>query len=70
MASAVTGALVAIWLRKLSSSEHPAAIGIYYNSLGSLLCVNIAIQFLVDVVVSCKNINDKKSMLGNFFLFV
>lgn len=37
--SALTGALVAIWLRKLSSSEHPAAIGIYYNNLGCLLCL-------------------------------
>jgi drug/metabolite transporter (DMT)-like permease len=38
-ASALSGALVAIWLRKLSSSEHPAAIGIYYNNLGCLLCL-------------------------------
>lgn len=38
-ASALAGALVAIWLRKLSSSEHPAAIGIYYNNLGCLLCL-------------------------------
>ncbi|HEY5740158.1 MAG TPA: DMT family transporter [Gammaproteobacteria bacterium] len=37
--SAFTGALVAIWLRKLSRSEHPAAIGIYYNNLGLLLCL-------------------------------
>ena len=36
--SAFTGALVVIWLRKLSHSEHPAAIGIYYNALGSLVC--------------------------------
>ncbi|TNF87042.1 MAG: DMT family transporter [Gammaproteobacteria bacterium] len=37
--SAFTGALVAIWLRKLSSSENPVAIGIYYNNLGSLVCL-------------------------------
>ena len=38
-ASAFTGALVAIWLRKLSSSENPVAIGTYYNNLGSLVCL-------------------------------
>ncbi len=38
-ASAFTGALVAIWLRKLSSSENPVAIGIFYNNLGSLACL-------------------------------
>jgi LPXTG-motif cell wall-anchored protein len=38
-ASALTGALVAIWLRKLSSSENPVSIGIYYNNLGSLVCL-------------------------------
>ena len=37
--SALTGALVAIWLRKLSSSEKSVSIGIYYNSLGSLVCL-------------------------------
>ena len=37
--SAFTGALVAIWLRKLGRTEHPAAIGIYYNNLGLLLCL-------------------------------
>ena len=37
--SAFTGALVAIWLRKLATSEHPVAIGIYYNNLGFLLCL-------------------------------
>jgi len=37
--SAFTGALVAIWLRKLSSSEKSVSIGIYYNSLGSLVCL-------------------------------
>lgn len=36
--SAFTGALVAIWLRKLGRSEKPVAIGLYYNSLGSLVC--------------------------------
>jgi len=39
LASALSGALVAIWLRKLSGSEHSAAIGIYYNGLGSLVCL-------------------------------
>ena len=38
LGSAFAGALVAIWLRKLSSSEHSASIGIYYNGLGSLTC--------------------------------
>ncbi len=37
--SALTGALVAIWLRKLSSSERSVAIGIYYNNLGVLVCL-------------------------------
>ena len=37
--SAFTGALVAIWLRKLSSSEKSVSIGIYYNTLGSLVCL-------------------------------
>ena len=37
--SAVTGALVAIWLRKLSSSEKSVSIGIYYNNLGCLVCL-------------------------------
>jgi len=39
LGSAVTGAIVAIWLRKLSSSEKSVAIGIYYNLLGSLVCL-------------------------------
>jgi len=39
LGSAFFGALVAIWLRKLSGSEHPLAIGIYYNGLGSLVCL-------------------------------
>lgn len=38
-ASAFTGALVAIWLRKLSSSEKSVTIGLYYNNLGSLVCL-------------------------------
>lgn len=38
-ASALTGAFVAIWLRKLSSSEKSVTIGVYYNSLGSLVCL-------------------------------
>ena len=38
-ASALTGALVAIWLRKLSSSEKSVTIGVYYNSLGCLVCL-------------------------------
>lgn len=37
--SAFTGALVAIWLRKLSSSEKSVTIGIYYNNLGILVCL-------------------------------
>lgn len=39
LGSAVSGAMVVIWLRKLSSSEKSVAIGIYYNLLGSLVCV-------------------------------
>jgi len=39
LGSALTGALVSIWLRKLSSSERSVVIGIYYNSLGSLICL-------------------------------
>lgn len=39
IASAVTAALVAIWLRRLSSSEKSSTIGVYYNSLGTLVCV-------------------------------
>jgi drug/metabolite transporter (DMT)-like permease len=39
LGSAFTGAIVAIWLRKLSSSEKPVSIGIYYNGLGSLVCL-------------------------------
>ena len=37
--SAFTGALVVIWLRKLSSSENSVSIGIYYNHLGTLVCL-------------------------------
>jgi drug/metabolite transporter (DMT)-like permease len=39
LGSAFAGALVAIWLRKLSSSEKSVVIGVYYNSLGSLVCL-------------------------------
>lgn len=39
IASAVTGALVAIWLRRLSSSEKSVTIGIYYNTSGTLVCL-------------------------------
>jgi drug/metabolite transporter (DMT)-like permease len=39
LGSAIAGAMVAIWLRKLSSSEKAVAIGIYYNALGSLVCL-------------------------------
>ncbi len=37
--SAFGGAFVAIWLRKLSSSERPVTIGVYYNGLGTLVCI-------------------------------
>jgi len=37
--SAITGALVAIWLRRLSSSEKSVAIGLYYNSTGTVFCL-------------------------------
>ena len=37
--SAVTAAVVAIWLRRLSSSERSVTIGVYYNSTGTLLCL-------------------------------
>ena len=36
--SAFGGAFVAIWLRKLSSSERSVTIGVYYNGLGLLVC--------------------------------
>ncbi len=36
--SALTGALVAIWLRRLASSERSVTIGLYYNSLGVAVC--------------------------------
>ena len=39
LGSAFFGAMVAIWLRRLSGSEHPVAIGIYYNGLGCLVCL-------------------------------
>lgn len=37
--SAITGALVAIWLRRLSSTERSVTIGLYYNSTGALVCI-------------------------------
>ena len=37
--SAITGALVAIWLRRLSRSEKSVTIGVYYNSSGALVCI-------------------------------
>ncbi len=37
--SAFTGALVAIWLRKLCSNEKSVTIGIFYNNFGSLVCL-------------------------------
>ncbi len=40
IASAFTAALVATWLRRLSSSEKPATIGVYYNSLGMIVCTS------------------------------
>jgi drug/metabolite transporter (DMT)-like permease len=39
IASAITGALVAIFLRRLSSSEKSVTIGLYYNSSGTLVCI-------------------------------
>jgi drug/metabolite transporter (DMT)-like permease len=39
IASAITGALVAIWLRRLSSTERSVTIGLYYNSSGVLVCI-------------------------------
>lgn len=39
IASAITGALVAIWLRRLSRSERSVTIGLYYNSSGALVCI-------------------------------
>jgi drug/metabolite transporter (DMT)-like permease len=39
IASAITGALVAIWLRRLSSTEKSVTIGLYYNSTGALVCI-------------------------------
>ena len=42
--SAFTGALVAIWLRKLSSSEKSVTIGTFYNSLGALVCLVLVLS--------------------------
>jgi len=39
IASAVTAAVVAIWLRRLSDSERSVTIGIYYNSTGVVVCM-------------------------------
>lgn len=39
LGSAAGGAMVAVWLRKLSSSEQSVTIGIYYNGFGSLVCL-------------------------------
>ena len=39
LGSAIFGAMVVIWLRRLSGSERPVAIGIYYNGLGCLVCL-------------------------------
>lgn len=36
--SAFTAALVATWLRRLSTTETSATIGVFYNSLGMLVC--------------------------------
>ncbi|MFT5658392.1 MAG: drug/metabolite transporter (DMT)-like permease [Gammaproteobacteria bacterium] len=39
IASAITGALVAIWLRRLSHTEKSVTIGLYYNTSGALVCL-------------------------------
>ena len=39
LGSAIGGAMVAVWLRKLSKTEKSVAIGIYYNVLGTLVCL-------------------------------
>ena len=39
IASAISGALVAIWLRRLSATEKSVTIGLYYNSSGTLFCI-------------------------------
>ena len=39
ISSAITGAMVVIWLRRLSSSEKSVSIGLYYNSTGTLVCM-------------------------------
>jgi drug/metabolite transporter (DMT)-like permease len=39
IASAISGALVAIWLRRLSATERSVTIGLYYNSSGTLFCI-------------------------------
>ena len=42
--SAVTGAFVATWLRRLSESENPTTTGFYYNGLGMLVCLAWVLQ--------------------------
>ena len=39
IASAIVGALVSIWLRRLSASERSVTVGLYYNSSGTLFCI-------------------------------
>ena len=39
LGSAIGGAMVAVWLRKLSNTEKSVTIGIYYNLLGTLVCL-------------------------------
>ncbi|MFT5548534.1 MAG: drug/metabolite transporter (DMT)-like permease [Candidatus Azotimanducaceae bacterium] len=39
IASAITGALVAIWLRRLSQTEKSVTIGLYYNSAGAMVYI-------------------------------
>ena len=37
--SAIGGALVTIWLRRLSATDRSVTVGLYYNSTGTLLCL-------------------------------
>lgn len=39
IASAIGGALVTIWLRRLSATERSVTVGLYYNSAGTLVCI-------------------------------
>ena len=43
IASAFFAAFVVIWLRKLSDTEHPTTIAIYYNGLGAMVFIGWAI---------------------------